>query len=300
MTDVTIQYFKQDKGYIGIITAAVWVDLDKDEKTDLVVVGEWMPLTIYFNKGDYFQKKEITQSSGWWQALHAADMDNDGDVDFVVGNMGLNSNWQASPKEPMNLYVKDFDNNGFKEPIITYWRQGVEWCYHSRSELSSQMPSIKKRFPNYLSFAKTPFNKIFTPEMLKGAVHKKIDMFASGYFENKGKAGFVFHELPIEAQFSTVQCILIDDFNNDGCKDLILGSNYYKFQPSIGRFDASYGTILLGDGKGNFKSIPPSESGFILRGEVRDIRKVGEYIVILTNNEPLKILKINKYIKTIK
>ena len=291
-TDVTPQYFEEDKGYLGMVTDAVWTDLDGDKRPDLVVVGEWMPITIFYNKGDHFEKKEMGNTSGWWNCITAADMDNDGDNDLLIGNMGLNSNWQASPKQPMSLYVKDFDNNGDKEPIITYWRQGVEWCYNSKDELTSQMPFLKKRFQDYALFSKTPFSKVFTPAMLKGAVHKQIEQFATVYLENKGSEGFQLKVLPNEVQFSTVQSILVNDFDEDGNLDIALGGNFYEMQPSIGRFDASYGSILRGDGKGNFTPLLPSQTGFILRGAVRDIKKVGKYIVVSANNAPLQVFEV--------
>jgi enediyne biosynthesis protein E4 len=290
--DVTPQYFKENKGFLGMVTDATWTDLDGDKRPDLVVVGEWMPITIFYNKGDHFEKKEIENTSGWWNCITATDMDKDGDTDLLIGNMGLNSNWQASPTQPMNLYVKDFDNNGDKEPIITYWRQGKEWCYNSKDELTAQMPFLKKRFIDYAPFSKTPFSKVFTPEMLKGAVHKSIQQFASVYVENKKSGGFDVKTLPKEAQFSTVQSILTDDFDGDGHMDIALGGNFYEMQPSIGRFDASYGSILKGDGKGNFTPLSPSQTGFILRGAVRDIKKVGKYIVVSANNAPLQVFKM--------
>jgi enediyne biosynthesis protein E4 len=292
--DVTPQYFKENMGFLGMVTDATWTDLDGDRHPDLVVVGEWMPITIFYNKGDHFEKKEIENSSGWWNCITATDMDKDGDYDLLVGNMGLNSNWQASPKHPMSLYVKDFDNNGDKEPIITYWRQGIEWCYNSKDELSSQMPFLKKRFQDYAPFSKTPFSKVFTSTMLKGAAHKQIEQFASVYLENKNNGSFEVKILPKEVQFSTVQSILTDDFDEDGLMDIALGGNFYEMQPSIGRFDASYGSILRGDSKGNFTPLLPSQTGFILRGAVRDIKKVGKYIVVSANNAPLQIFEIKR------
>ena len=293
VTDVTSIYFEgQDS--IGMITDAVWTDLNNDKRPDLVVVGEWMPITIFYNYGDHFQKNEIENTSGWWNCITATDMDKDGDSDLLIGNMGLNSNWQASRKQPMSLYVKDFDNNGDKEPLITYWRQGIEWCYNSKDELTAQMPFLKKRFQDYAPFANTPFSKVFTPEMLNGAVHKQIELFASVYLENKEGEGFELKVLPTEAQFSTVQSILTDDFDDDGNMDIALGGNFYEMQPSIGQFNASYGSILWGNGRGNFTPLLPSKTGFILRGAVRDIKKVGNYIVVASNNAPLQIFEVKQ------
>ncbi len=300
VTDVTQTYFEgQDS--IGMVTDAVWTDLNNDKRPDLVVVGEWMPITIFYNFGDHFEKKEIENTSGWWNCITAADMDRDGDNDLIIGNMGLNSNWQASRKQPMSLYVKDFDNNGTKEAVITYWRQGIEWCFNTKDELASQMPFLKKRFQDYESFSKSPFSKVFTPELLKGSEKKQIELFASVYLENKEGEGFELKVLPTEAQFSTVYSILTDDFDDDGNMDIALGGNFYEMPPSIGRFDASYGSILWGNGQGGFTPLLPAQTGFILsaetpmeRGAVRDIKKVGNHIVVASNNAPLQIFEVKQ------
>ena len=291
--DVTPQYF-DDKGKMGMITDAVWVDFNKDGRPDLVVVGEWMPITIYYNKGDYFDKVEIENTSGWWKCVTIADVDKDGDADLLLGNMGLNSNWQASPSQPMRLHTKDFDNNGDAEPIISYFRQDLEWTYASKDELTAQMPSMRKRFTDYAPFANSTFDKIFNKETLKEADKKAIQQFASICLLNKGGIEFELKPLPTEVQLSTCEAILADDFDGDGFVDLALGGNFYETAPSIGRFDASYGSILRGDGKGNFKPVNPNETGFVLRGAVRDIKKVGKYVVVAKNNAALQVFELKK------
>jgi enediyne biosynthesis protein E4 len=291
--DVTPQYF-DDKGKTGMVTDAVWVDFNKDGRPDLVVVGEWMPITIYYNKGDYFDKVEIENTSGWWKCITIADVDKDGDMDLLLGNMGLNSNWQASPSQPMHLYTRDFDNNGDTEPIISYFRQDLEWTYASKDELTAQMPSMRKRFTDYAPFANSTFEKIFNKEILKEADKKSIQQFASICLLNKGGFEFELKPLPTEVQLSTCEAILADDFDGDGFVDLALGGNFYEMAPSIGRFDASYGSILRGDGKGNFKPVNPNETGFVLRGAVRDIKKVGKYIVVSKNNAAMQVFELKK------
>jgi enediyne biosynthesis protein E4 len=293
LADVTARFFEgQDS--IGMVTDAVWTDLNGDKRPDLVVVGEWMPITIFYNKGDYFDKKEIENTSGWWNCITAEDMDKDGDNDLIIGNMGLNSNWQASRTQPMSLYVKDFDNSGHKKPLITYWRQGLEWPYNTKDELTLQIPFLKKRFQDYTPFANTSFTKVFTPDIMNGAMKKQIEIFASVYLENKEGEGFELKILPTETQFSTVQSILADDFDDDGNMDIALGGNFHEMQPSIGRFDASFGSILWGNGKGSFTPLSPSNTGFILRGAVRDIKKVGNYIVVASNNAPLQVFEVKR------
>ena len=291
--DVTLQYF-DNKGLLGMVTDAVWTDLNGDKLPDLVVVGEWMSITIFYNAGDHFEETDMENTGGWWNCITAADMDNDGDDDLLIGNMGLNSNWQASRSQPMNLYVKDFDGNGYKEPIMSYYRQGIQWVYNSKDELTAQMPQLKKRYTDYTTFARSPFEQIFTEDMVKGAVKKQIRMFSSVYIENNGNGDLELRTLPMETQFSSTHAILVDDFDGDGFKDVALGGNFYEMQPSIGRFDASFGSILRGDGKGNFTPLSAIQTGFVLRGAVRDIKKVGDKIVVAANNRPLQIFEIKK------
>jgi enediyne biosynthesis protein E4 len=291
--DVAPQYF-EDKGKIGMVTDATWVDFDKNGSPDLVVVGEWMPITIYYNKGEYFDKVEIENTSGWWKCITMADVDKDGDMDLLLGNMGLNSNWQASPSQPMHLSTKDFDGNGDPVPVISYYRQGLEWPYASKDELTAQMSSLRKRFTDYTPYANSTFEKIFSKEMLKEADKKSIEQFTSICLLNKGGFEFELKPLPTDVQLSTCESILADDFDGDGFVDVALGGNFYEMAPSIGRFDASYGSILRGDGKGNFKPVNPNETGFVLHGAVRDIKKVGKYIVVAKNNAALQVFELKK------
>lgn len=289
--NVTTQYF-ENKGLIGMVTDAVWTDLNNDKRPDLIVVGEWMPITIFYNTGDHFDETDMENTGGWWHCVTAADMDNDGDMDLVIGNMGLNSNWRASRTEPMSMYVKDFDGNGDMEPIITYFRQGIEWPYNAKDELTAQIPELRKRYPEYSPFAKTPFESVFNNSVLKGAIKKQIHMFASVYIENNGNGEMELRPLPLEAQFSPINAVLIDDFDGDGIKDIAIGGNFYEMQPSIGRFDASIGSILRGGGKGDFTPVSSVQSGFILRGAIRDLKKIDNKIIVVANNESLQVLKV--------
>ena len=293
-TGKTLTPFAEGLDSIGMVTDAVWTDLNSDNRPDLVVVGEWMPITIFYNRGDYLEKNEIENTSGWWNCITAADVNKDGHPDLFAGNMGLNSNWQASPARPMSLHVKDFDGNGDREPIVSYFRQGLEWCYNSKDELTAQIPSLRKRFPDYAPFAKSSFEKVFTKEMLKNSVKKHVQRFASVYLENRGNGDLELKNLPTDAQLSTTESILIEDFDNDGNLDIALGGNFYEMQPSISRFDASFGSVLRGDGKGNFRTINPLETGWILRGAVRDIKKIGNWIIVAANNENVQVFEIKK------
>ena len=279
---------------LGMVTDAVWSDLDGDKLPDLIVVGEWMPISILYNRGGSFDLVEIENSSGAWKCITAADVDGNGDADFIIGNMGLNTNWSASAAQPMSMYVKDFDKNGDIEPIITYYRQGQEWPVANKDELAAQMPSIRKRFPDYELFARSPFKKIFPKEELKGAQVFKMQQLRSICLIKKDKGEFEIKPLPDDVQISSVESILAEDFDGDGIKDLMIGGNFYGMVPSIGRLDASFGSILKGNGKGDFTALDPQATNFVVRGAVRDIKKIGKNYFIAINNEPLQMFRIGK------
>ncbi len=279
---------------LGMVTDAVWTDLDGDKLPDLIVVGEWMPISILYNRGGSFDLVEIENSAGAWKCITASDVDGDGDADFIIGNMGLNTNWTASSSQPMSMYVKDFDKNGDIEPIITYFRQGQEWTVASKDELTAQMPSLRKRFPEYETFARSPFSKIFPKEELKGAQIHKMQQLRSIVLIKKDRGEFEIKPLPDEVQFSSVESILSEDFDGDGIKDLMIGGNFYEMVPSIGRLDASYGNILKGNGNGEFTPMDAHTTNFFVRGAVRDIKKIGKNYFIAINNEPLQMFRLGK------
>jgi hypothetical protein len=274
-----------------MVTDAAWLDMNKDGLKDLVVVGEWMPITIFYYTGEDFIKSDIENTSGMWRCIEMTDIDNDGDQDLVLGNMGLNSHWRASRMQPMRLYVKDFDGNGSREPIITYYRQGLEWIFPSKDELFSQIPTLSKRWQDYSAYANSPFNEIFTENLLNGAIKKEIQQFSSVCLLNKGGV-LEFIPLPIEAQLSTVESIYSEDFDKDGINDLAIGGNFYEMQPGIGRLDASIGAILRGDGSGNFATLNNQKTGWQLRGAVRDIRRVGNHFIVAFNNSALQVFEL--------
>lgn len=281
---------------VGMVTDAVWADMTGDKVYDLVVVGEWMPITIFKYNGKKFEKRTLQHSEGWWNCIVAADMDKDGDDDLLVGNLGLNSNLQASSIQPVSLYVKDFDGNGSTDPLLTYYRQDKEYLYVSKDELASQLPSWKKKFPEYAAYANSTFSQVFSAADLKDAVHLEVNQFASVYIENRGNGELELRKLPVTAQFSPVESILTGDFDQDGQMDAILGNNFYEVQPSIGRFDAGYGVFLDGDGKGNFATPEPGESGLILLGQVRDLKWFrtafgGRFILAARNNDSIQVFQ---------
>ncbi len=291
------------KGNIGIggmVTDACWADLENDDRPDLVVCGEWMPVTIYRNTPTGFEKTEIPHSSGLWNCVRAADFDGDGDIDLVAGNLGLNSILRASPSEPLGLWVKDFDGNGSTEPVLTYYRQGKNYVFSDKDALVSQLPFLKKRYVEYRKYAESTFDEVFPEEIRKGALHREVEILATCYFENKGNGQWVAHPLPNEAQLSPVFAALPYDFNGDGHPDILLGGNFYEVQPAIGRFDASSGTLLLGDGHGNFRPSEPSESGIWLPGPVRDLEILNgpggrKRLLVAVNNGNFRLVELSTH-----
>jgi len=252
---------------LGMVTDAVWLP---DSRT-LAVVGEWMPLTLLEFTEAGLRKTTVPDSEGWWNALHAADLDGDGDTDLLAGNMGLNSNLRASPEEPVRLYVADYDNNLFQDPILTYFRQGREWIYVSKDELVEQLTPLRKKFVEYHRFAQSPFEQVFSPELLEKAVRREARTFASAWFENRGEAGFVAHALPRAAQFAPIYAFLTEDFTRDGRPDILAVGNFFENPPSIGRYDASFGTFLASRSTAEWQSIEPRISGFAAFGEAREL-----------------------------
>lgn len=276
---------------LGMVTNAVWLPATQT----LAVVGEWMPITFLHFTNDNIEKKELPNTAGWWNTLFADDLDADGDTDLLAGNMGLNSDLKASPTEPVGLYVQDFDNNLTVDPMLTYYRQHQEWLYPGLDALKKQIPPIRVKYNDYASFASHTFAEVFPEAEMKTAITKKVQTFQSVYLLNQGNGDYTIHNFPIEMQFSPVHAFLTNDFNKDGFKDILAVGNFYGNTPGIGRYDASYGSYLAGNGEGSFRWVEPSISGFAIYGEARDIKtirtKEESWIVISRNNSIPRILK---------
>ena len=262
----------------GMVTDALWTDLNNDKLPDLIVVGEWMPIRIFVNTNGKLTDASSTyikfSSTGWWNRINAADMDNDGDLDFVIGNCGLNTQFRVSEKEPMTIHYKDFDGNGSTDPIICYYIGGVSYPIASRDDLTDQLPGLKKKFLEYKQYANATITDIFTREQLQDAQVLKAEIMESVYLENRGAEGLVSRPLPIQAQYSPVYGIVLEDLDSDGKKDMLLAGNNTWTRIRFGRYSANHGVFLKGDGKGGFMYLPQTKSGLNLRGNVRALRVI--------------------------
>lgn len=283
----------------GMVTNAIWSDIDNDGDADLIVIGDWMPIKMYQNdKGKLsLIDNDLSEKTGFWQGLLANDFDRDGDVDYVVGNIGLNTKFKKNPKQnALRMYVKDIDGNGSVEQILTYNRNDKWFPVATKDELGKQIPSIiNKRFTDYSLYAGRTIEDIFYPEQLEKAEIKEVNTFESVYLENLGSNKYKLTPLPILAQTSKIMTLFLDDYDGDGIKDVIIGGNFYGSNMYQARYDASYGLILKSDGKGNFKTIIPTKSGLMLEGEIRDIQKIIfnklPYYLIARNNNSLQTFK---------
>jgi len=290
-TDVTLRYAK-DLRYAGFVTQAIWFDLDKDDDKDLIICKEWGGIDVYVNNKGSFNKKVITDKKGWWNFILPVDVNNDGNIDLVAGNLGLNSRLQASEKEPVRFYFADFDGNGKKEQIISYYIQGKEKPFATKAELEKQMPVLRKRFLYAEDFAKASLEDLFTSEALNSA-----DVFSANYFANaiiisKGNFNFEVQEMPWEAQLSSYRDAAVINANNDSLPDILLGGNYYESNVAMGRYDADFGTILVNKGNGRFSC--ENINGSPIKGQVRHIRKINikgrDAFVLARNNDSTVVI----------
>jgi len=286
---------------IGLVTSAIWTDFDQDGWPDLIVTGEWMPITFFKNDHGNLKKwlnnPEIDSSTGWWFSIAEGDFNKDGKMDYIVGNLGLNNKFNVSPQTPLSVYTKDFDGNGTVESILTYYLNGKECPVADRDLITLDLPSLVKKFDTYQKFAESDFSQIFNKEDLKGALHLAATNFASSYLENQGNGKFVMKPLPTEAQFSAIQSIQVGDFDGDGKLDAVIIGNYFSPDYNTGRYDASYGLLLKGDGNGGFTPVPPSTSGISITGDARStafIRiKNSNCLLVAINSGKLHCLKLN-------
>ncbi len=292
-TDVTAQA-APELAHIGMVSDALWADVDGDGRDDLVVVGEWMPITVFHNTGTKLERvktRGLEQSAGWWNRIVAGDFTGDGRVDFVIGNAGLNFRLHATVDEPARMYIRDFDHNGFPEQVLTTIERGSEVPVALRDELTAVLPFLQPRYPTYVDYARQSVRDVFG-SALDSALVKRVDTFASVLARNNGDGSFTLVPLPREAQIAPIYGLLARDFDRDGNLDLLLAGNLAGVQPAFGPMMGSYGLLLRGNGRGEFEVVPATESGFNVPGQTRDIQRLrtrrGDlYIVARNNDRPL-------------
>jgi enediyne biosynthesis protein E4 len=277
-----------------------------------LVVGEFMPVTYFKNKqGKNFERIEnasLNHTTGWWNSLTAGDYDQDGDTDYIAGNLGLNTRYKGTVEEPLCIHAKDYDKNGSIDPLMTYYLQGQRYLVHARDELISQISVMRLRFKKYQDYADVTFEESFLPSELEGAYVTCSERFETSYLENTGNGNFSIRPLPIETQFAPVYGIVSGDFNQDGFLDVLMVGNSYSTDVATGHYDASVGLYLQGDGNGNFKPVTPETSGFYADGDAKGmVRLMGknEYDLLLIGNnsgelETYTVARTQKIISVLK
>lgn len=288
--------FAKNRGYNDVVIA----ELDDKENKEIIAAGDWTGIHVFnhLEPSKVLQEKSVNGlefTHGFWNVIKTADFDNDGDIDIVAGNWGLNSRLRASKEEPVTLYTADFDGNGSEETVVTYFYQGIETTLASKDELVKQMPFINKNFLSYKDFAKASVTEIFGKKALANAKKQQVYELASCYFENTGNGSFKKHLLPFAAQVSTVNDLWIEDFNHDGFQDLLLVGNNFEISTQLSSLDASHGVLLLNDRTGGFTKA--EEQHFDISGAARTVAKMtyqGEpYLIVTRNNDQPIFLKIN-------
>jgi enediyne biosynthesis protein E4 len=285
----------------GMLTAAVWSDFNNDSRPDLVICGEWMPVRFFANRNGRLDEitglTGLSNNTGMWRSLQAADIDGDGDTDYVAGNMGLNNKYHVSPGRPMLFYAKDMDKNGSADIIPAYYLKDKKGNYAlfpgiDRNQLAEEVPVVKKKYLLHRDYAKVSMQQLVDDYGAEGWTRLECETMSSAWIENKGNGKFQSHDLPLPAQFAPVNAILADDLDNDGAIDLLLAGNEYQTEANTGRYDASYGLFLKGNGKGLFNPLAPASTGFIPDGDVRSMKLIDskgkKTILVGFNNDKLR------------
>jgi len=291
-------YFERDNQPIGatftelgMVTAALWTDFNDDSWQDLIVVGEFMAIRFFRNdRGKLFEITDSTglkNTHGWWNSINSGDFDNDGDTDYILGNLGLNSRYRATPEEPLCIYASDFDKNGKIDPVMCRYIDGKNYIAHSRNDLIDQVSAMKGRFRTYSDYANATFEESFTKDEIASAQVFKSETFANSYLENLGDGQFELSELPRSAQIAPMYGTLIGDYNGDNNLDILAVGNFYSGEVFSGRYDASIGWLLAGNGKGSFESVDVLLSGFSVLGDAKGL------VRLVTPEKELTIIGIN-------
>jgi len=282
---------------VGMVTDAAWADVDSDGDKDLIVVGDWMAIHIFYNdKGVFQNETTIPNSNGWWNRIGAADLDKDGDMDFMLGNWGLNSKFKATPEKPLTMYVSDFDNNGKSECIINWYPplDSISYPFPTKPELTAQLPVLKKQILKYEDYGNKTYDSLFSSEVRSKALKYEANYLQSAILWNNS-GSFELKALPVEAQMSPVFGIVVDDFDEDGRVDIWCGGNFYAVKPQVGRFNASKGVYLKGNGDKSFAFAPVKNSGIKVEGEVRDAGIIfsggSKNLIVTRNNASVMLFK---------
>jgi len=282
----------------GLITGAIWTDIDNDSWLDLVLVGEWMPIRVFVNeKGKLLEKTKelnLSKSNGLWQSIASADMDEDGDMDLIVGNMGLNLPFKVSEEEPFEANIGDFRQDGVLTTIFSSYIQGKCYPIGSLTEMQDAFPFLKKKFLKHSQYAKATLESVLTQDQLNKSKRLSVYQLESLYLENKG-GSFRIHPLPLNAQFSAVQGIIVKDFTGDNKMDVLVAGNFYPFRVQQGPSDAGKGLLLEGVGNGVFNVITNNKLGVWIDGDVRDLKLLNhgnqDYIVVSKNNDSIQVIQ---------
>jgi hypothetical protein len=293
--DVSIFPFKD----IGLITSSVWADYNNDSWLDLIVVGEWTPIKFYKNiEGSFIEDKSLIDEDstrGWWYDIVSEDFDNDGDMDFVVGNLGNNYKYQTSEEGTFDIYYNDFDENNSGDIVLSYFNDGEQYPLRGRQCSSDQIPAIKTKFKDYDAFSIATLEDVYTEPALENSLHYFTKTFSTVYLENTGNQ-LIMSNLPTLSQLSAVNKILKKDINKDGYTDIIISGNMYNSEVETPRNDGSVGVYLEFDPSNGFKAIPTRESGLFINGDVKDMEfislKGNNYIVSAKNDDLIEFTKI--------
>ncbi len=289
------KFTAESLGELGMITDAKWTDIDKDGWQDLVFAGDWMPVTILKNqKGKISKPMPVPDSSGWWNTIKVADIDNDDDDDLIVGNLGLNSKLTASKDQPAMICVNDFDKNGLVEQLICVYNNGKLVPLMQKPDLQKVIPSIKERFVYHKDYANKSVDEIFTSAQKEGMIEKSVVNPQTSFFINDGKGNFSIVPLPIEVQFSPVYGIETCDYDHDNQLDIILTGNFFDVLPEIGRYDSNHGIVLRGKGHGKFDVLKPQDTGFFSTGQVRRMKFLKgakkNMLILAKNNDKVQVI----------
>lgn len=293
----------------GMVNAAIWSDVNNDHRPDLIVAGEWMPVTVF--KNERLQFRNVTRqlglqnTVGWWNSINAGDFNRDGRTDFILGNLGNNSRYTTSATSPLSIYTNDFGNVGNRKAVITYKEKGNSYPIHPRDDVMLQLPGLRKKFPLYDNYAKASITDLFSLEVLQKAKSVTANTFQSVLLQNNADQPWIISPLCVEAQFAPVFGILINDYDADGFEDILLTGNFYGSEVINGQYDAFKGLFLQGNGHGNFKI---KENGFRIEGDgkgLAEILRKNNSLIILAalNNDSLvaaECLSSNKGLRMLK